>query len=68
MGIETNKDSNHKYKNKYYAYYQGTNSRLDEIQAAILSIKLKKIKTLISSRQNSAKIYLKNLYQTDLFA
>ena len=32
MGIETNKDSNHKYKNKYYAYYQGTNSRLDEIQ------------------------------------
>ena len=66
MGIETNKDSNHKYKNKYYAYYQGTNSRLDEIQAAILSIKLKKIKTLISSRQNSAKIYLKNLYQTDL--
>ena len=43
MGIETNSESNHKYKKKYYAYDQGTNSRLDEIQVTVLNIKLSKI-------------------------
>ena len=66
MGIETNNDSNHKYKKKYYAYDQGTNSRLDEIQAAVLNIKLSKIDSLIQSRQFNAEFYYKNLIKTDL--
>lgn len=66
MGIETNKDSKQKYKNKYYAYYHGTNSRLDELQAAMLIIKFKKIKSSINIRRNNANIYSKYLSQTDL--
>ncbi len=66
MGIETNKKNGKKYSELYYAYEQGTNSRLDEIQAAMLSIKLSKIKQSIKTRQNNAKIYFQNLNDSNL--
>ena len=66
MGIETNKKNDKKYRDLYYAYEQGTNSRLDEIQAAMLSIKLSKIKKSIKTRQNNAKIYFQNLNDSNL--
>ena len=66
MGMETNKDSKLKYKNMYYAYENGTNSRLDEIQAAILSCKLKEINKLIKIRQSNAKLYFKMLKNSEI--
>jgi len=63
MGIETYKNKN---KNKYYAKEHGTNSRLDEIQAAILNIKLKKINQYIRKRQENAEQYYLNLHDSGL--
>ncbi len=50
----------------YYAEEHGINSRLDEIQAAILNFKLKKLKSDISKRRKIAKIYNDNLKTKDL--
>ena len=52
-----NYGSDKKYENKY----QGLNSRLDEIQAAFLSVKLKYIQNDIKARKNVAKYYLENI-------
>lgn len=52
---------------KYENIYQGFNSRLDEIQAAFLSVKLKYLKDDIAKRQSIAKRFLneiKNEYIT----
>lgn len=49
-----NYGSHEKYKNKY----QGVNSRLDEIQAAMLRVKLKYLDTEISKRRSVANMYL----------
>lgn len=49
-----NYGSHEKYQNKY----KGVNSRLDEIQAAMLSVKLKNLPNEIQERQNVAKFYL----------
>lgn len=43
---------------KYQNEYQGTNSRLDEIQAAMLSVKLKHLPGETEIRQNIAQKYL----------
>ena len=51
------KISNHGQSTKYYFDYVGVNSRLDTIQAALLNIKLKGIKKLISKRQKVAEVY-----------
>ena len=48
-----NYGSHEKYKN----LYQGTNSRLDEIQAAMLSVKLKHLDTEIAHRRSVANAY-----------
>ncbi|ABE55937.1 DegT/DnrJ/EryC1/StrS aminotransferase [Shewanella denitrificans OS217] len=48
-----NYGSHEKYKNKY----KGVNSRLDEIQAAMLQVKLKYLDLEISARRNIAKAY-----------
>ena len=46
---------------KYYNEYIGVNSRLDEIQAAILSIKLKYLDSDNNRRREIAKIYLSKI-------
>ncbi|MEZ9819542.1 DegT/DnrJ/EryC1/StrS family aminotransferase [Shewanella sp. 10N.286.45.A1] len=52
-----NYGSHEKYKNKY----KGVNSRLDEIQAAMLRVKLRHLNTEIKKRQNIANRYLKEI-------
>ncbi|NMC56725.1 MAG: DegT/DnrJ/EryC1/StrS family aminotransferase [Eubacteriaceae bacterium] len=46
---------------KYYNYLIGHNSRLDEIQAAMLRIKLKKLDEYISKRRKNAVFYTEKL-------
>jgi len=46
---------------KYYNDFQGVNSRLDEIQAAILLIKLKYLNEENSTRRSIAKRYLEEI-------
>lgn len=46
---------------KYVNKYQGLNSRLDEIQAAVLNIKLKYIDKENQKRREVANYYLKNI-------
>lgn len=46
---------------KYENIYQGMNSRMDEIQAAFLNVKLKYIEKDIAARRNVAKCYLENI-------
>ena len=46
---------------KYENIYKGYNSRLDEIQAAILSVKLKYLDSDTSKRRLIAKVYLDNI-------
>jgi UDP-2-acetamido-2-deoxy-ribo-hexuluronate aminotransferase len=48
---------NHGMTVRYYHDYIGVNSRLDSIQAAILSIKLKHLDEYISARQQAAHYY-----------
>jgi|TARA_B110000003_G_C16585016_1_gene509536 dTDP-3-amino-2,3,6-trideoxy-4-keto-D-glucose/dTDP-3-amino-3,4,6-trideoxy-alpha-D-glucose/dTDP-2,6-dideoxy-D-kanosamine transaminase len=64
-GIET-ENKNNKYNNKYYANENGVNSRLDEIQATVLNYKLEKLSSFINRRREIAKLYLKELTNTDL--
>ncbi len=52
---------NYGQTNRYEHNIIGLNSRLDEIQAAILSVKLKKLDGLLKKRKAIANIYLKNL-------
>jgi dTDP-3-amino-2,3,6-trideoxy-4-keto-D-glucose/dTDP-3-amino-3,4,6-trideoxy-alpha-D-glucose/dTDP-2,6-dideoxy-D-kanosamine transaminase len=63
-GIETIEKK--KFKNKYYSFENGYNSRLDEIQASILNFKLKKVNSFIKKRRALAKIYTKELSSTEL--
>ncbi len=48
-------------ENEYKSIIHGLNSRLDEIQAAILNFKLKKIDKKISLRRKIAEFYNKNI-------
>ncbi len=50
---------------KYYHDEQGVNSRLDELQAAILSVKLKKLDNWTAQRQALALDYLERLKGID---
>ena len=63
-GIET--IENNAYKNKYYSFENGLNSRLDEIQASILNFKLKKTDSFIRNRRKLVSIYTKELSSTEL--
>ena len=58
----SNYGSNVKYENKF----KGVNSRMDEIQAGILRIKLKYLNKEISARQNIANNYLCNMINADI--
>ncbi|HBI72822.1 MAG TPA: transcriptional regulator [Lachnospiraceae bacterium] len=51
---------------KYYNYLIGHNSRLDEIQAAILRIKLKKLDAYQNQRQEHVRYYNQALRDTGL--
>jgi dTDP-4-amino-4,6-dideoxygalactose transaminase len=46
---------------KYYNERIGTNSRLDELQAAFLSVKLKALNDINTHKRQLASLYLKNL-------
>lgn len=46
---------------KYYNLYKGVNSRLDELQAAVLLVKLKYLDRENNKRKEIAKKYLKNI-------
>lgn len=52
---------NYGSEKKYYNLYQGMNSRLDELQAAILSVKLKYLDSDNTKRRRLAKMYLENI-------
>ena len=53
--------ANYGSKKKYINKVKGLNSRLDEIQAAILSIKLKYLKNENTKRQKIANYYIDNI-------
>jgi dTDP-4-amino-4,6-dideoxygalactose transaminase len=53
--------ANYGFREKYYNRYAGLNSRLDEIQAAILSVKLRRLDDDNQLRCNIARLYLENI-------
>ena len=55
-----------KFYEKYYANIHGVNSRIDEIQCAILNLKLPQVESNINKRRRIAKIYKKELEGTSL--
>jgi len=52
---------NYGSEKKYYNNYIGVNSRLDEIQAAFLSVKLKSLDKINQHKARLAKLYFENL-------
>jgi len=57
---------NYGSKQKYVNEYQGLNSRLDEIQAAFLDIKLKYLDTENQRRREIAQYYCENITNPDI--
>ena len=57
---------NYGSKVKYKNQYKGVNSRLDEIQAAMLSVKLKYLDVQTERRRNIAGAYIKNIKNESL--
>lgn len=57
---------NYGSKVKYYNEHKGVNSRLDEIQAAFLSTKLKYLDKWNADRQRIAKIYLEKIINSKI--
>ena len=51
---------------KYINQFQGLNSRMDEIQAAFLNIKLPYVESEITKRRNVANYYLENINNTKI--
>ncbi len=51
---------------KYVCQYTGRNSRLDEIQAAILDVKLKYLDEDVKLRQDVAKYYVENINHPEI--
>lgn len=47
---------------KYHHIYKGTNSRLDEMQAAFLTVKLPNLDRWNAWRKNAARIYLQGIH------
>jgi dTDP-4-amino-4,6-dideoxygalactose transaminase len=57
---------NYGSKDRYYNVYKGLNSRLDEVQAAILRVKLKYLDSQNFERRRMASIYINGLQDMDL--
>lgn len=57
---------NYGSKKKYVNEYQGLNSRLDEVQAAFLNVKLKYIDQENSRRNEIAKFYCENIKNREI--
>jgi dTDP-4-amino-4,6-dideoxygalactose transaminase len=57
---------NYGSKKKYENIYQGVNSRLDEIQAAMLTVKLKFLDNEIRLRRHVAKAYITGINNPDI--
>jgi len=57
---------NYGSQKKYYNKFKGFNSRLDEMQAAILRVKLRYLDDWNSERQKNARIYLDGLDNEDI--
>ena len=53
--------SNYGSKKKYVNVYRGVNSRLDELQAGLLRVKLRRIEEEISARRSIANRYLSEI-------
>jgi len=51
---------------KYHNDYQGLNSRLDELQAAVLNVKLKHLDADNQKRREIANFYLKNIVNPNI--
>jgi len=61
LAAQCRKIANHGGVAKYDHDFEGRNSRLDGLQAAILGVKLKHLDTWLNARQQIADIYLKEL-------
>ncbi len=66
LGMEKKKMSSGHWNGKYYAIEHGTNSRLDEVHAAILLKKLPYIDEWIDRRRAIAKKYASELNNTNI--
>jgi len=64
-GIEQN-DKTNKYNNKYYSNVHGINSRISELQASILNLKLPRVDSFIKQRRKLANLYMRALKYTSL--
>ena len=58
--------SNYGSEKHYYNKYMGFNSRLDEMQAAILRVKLRYLEEFNKERKMIAQLYLKGLQDTNI--
>lgn len=58
--------ANYGSQKKYINNYQGLNSRLDELQAAILRVKLKRLDDDNKRRNELAQLYVKNITHQDI--
>ena len=54
------------WNKKYFAVENGTNSRLSEIQAAILNIKIKYLNNFIKKRREIAKMYSEEIINPEI--
>ena len=59
--------ANYGSKVKYHVLYKGLNSRLDEIQAAILRVKLVRLDADNYHRNEIAQYYINNIQHPDIF-
>jgi dTDP-4-amino-4,6-dideoxygalactose transaminase len=57
---------NYGSEKKYFNQFQGVNSRLDELQAGLLSVKLKYLQVEIEIRRSIANAYLDGINNTNL--